>query len=40
VQGQNTGDTMADRYKLADALRDVLLEQASAGATRSTAMAF
>lgn len=40
VQGQNTGDTMADRYKLADALRDVLLEQASAGATRSTAMVF
>lgn len=40
VQGQNTGDTMTDRYKLADTLRDVLLEQMSAGATRSTAMAF
>lgn len=40
ISGQNTGDTMADRYKLADAVKDVLLEQASAGATRSTAFAF
>lgn len=40
ISGQNTGDTMADRYKLADTVKDVLLEQASAGATRSTVFAF
>ena len=36
VQGQNTGDTAADRQNLANALRDILLEQASSGSVRST----
>ena len=40
VSGQNTGNTAADRKALADALAEVLVEQASAGSTLSTASAF
>ena len=40
VSGQNTGSTAADRKALADALAEVLVEQASAGSTLSTASAF
>lgn len=38
VQGQNTGNTEADRRALADAIRDLLLEQSAAASYRSTAM--
>ncbi len=38
VNGQNTGDTAADRHALANAIRDILLEEASAASFRSTAM--
>lgn len=37
VNGQNTGDTAADRKALADAMRDIILEQAAAMSSRSTA---
>ena len=37
VQGANTGRTEADRQSMADAIRDILLEQVAAGAVRSTA---
>lgn len=40
VQGQNTGDSAADRKALGDAIRDILIEQASAGTVRSTARAY
>lgn len=40
VNGANTGRTQADRQALADTIRDILLEQAAAGATRSTARAY
>lgn len=40
ISGQNTGDSKEDRRRLANALRDVLLEEMSAGATRSTAAVF
>ena len=37
IRGQNTGDSKEDRRRLANMLRDVLLEEMSAGAARSTA---
>lgn len=39
VTGQNTGDTAADRKALADAMRDIILEQAAAMSSRSTVRA-
>ena len=36
VNGQNTGSTAADRLRLADTIRDVLMEQASSSATINT----
>lgn len=40
INGQNTGNTAADRQRLADTLRDVLLEQINAGSATTTARAF
>lgn len=40
VQGQNTGDTAADRKALADTIRDILIDQSSAGTYRSTARVY
>lgn len=40
ITGANTGHSEADRRALADALRDVLVEQASAGSSSSTAEAY
>lgn len=40
VHGQNTGDTAADRQALANAMRDILLEQAAAASVLTTARAF
>ena len=40
VSGQNTGNTAADRRWLADALRDVLLEQIAAGSSTTTSRTF
>lgn len=40
IQGANTGNTEADRRNMADAIRDILLEQTAAGAVRSTAQVF
>lgn len=40
INGANTGRTAADRQNLADAIRDILVEQAAAGAVRSTAGAY
>lgn len=40
VNGANTGRTQADRQALADTIRDIILEQAASGATRSTARAY
>lgn len=37
VNGQNTGHTAADRQDLANAIRDILIEQRASGSTRSTA---
>lgn len=37
VTGQNTGNTLEDKKALADALRDIILEQAAAMSSRSTA---
>lgn len=37
VNGQNTGHTAADRQNLANAIRDILIEQRASGSTRSTA---
>lgn len=36
VNGANTGHTAADRQNLANAIRDILVEQRAAGSTRST----
>lgn len=40
VTGQNTGNTAADRQNLANALRDILLEQVASGTTRATGRAY
>lgn len=40
VSGQNTGNTAADRKRLADSLRDMLLEQISSGSSKSTSFAY
>lgn len=40
VNGANTGHTAADRQNLANTIRDILIEQASSGSTRTTARAF
>lgn len=40
VSGQNTGRTEEDRRNLADAIRDILIEQAASGSVRTTARAF
>ena len=40
VSGQNTGNTAADRQRLADSLRDMLLEQISSGSSKSTSFAY
>lgn len=40
IKGQNTGDTAQDRQALADVLRDILIEQSSAGTYRSTARVY
>ena len=40
INGANTGRTAADRQNLADAIRDILVEQVAAGAVRSTAGAY
>lgn len=40
VTGQNTGNTAADRTNLANALRDILIEQVASGSVRSTARAY
>ena len=40
INGANTGRTAADRQNLANAIRDILIEQVSAGAARTTARAF
>ena len=37
VNGANTGWTAADRQSLANAIRDILIEQTASGSTRSTA---
>jgi len=37
VNGANTGRTNADRQLLANAIRDILIEQTSSGSIRSTA---
>lgn len=36
ITGQNTGNTAADRKNLADTIRDILVEQTSAGSTVNT----
>lgn len=40
INGANTGRTAADRQNLANAIRDILIEQVSSGAARTTARAF
>lgn len=40
VNGQNTGNTAADRQNLANTIRDILIEQVASGSTRSTARAY
>lgn len=40
INGSNTGRTAADRQNLANAIRDILIEQVSAGSARTTARAF
>lgn len=40
VNGQNTGNTEADRRSLANTIRDILVEQVASGSTRSTARAY
>lgn len=40
VNGANTGSTQADRQNLANAIRDILIEQTASGTVRSTARAF
>ena len=36
ITGQNTGNTQADRMNLANTIRDILIEQTSAGSTVNT----
>ncbi len=38
ISGQNTGRTAADRQSLANAIRDILIEQTAAGSVISTAV--
>lgn len=40
INGANTGRTAADRQNLANAIRDILIEQVSSGSARTTARAF
>lgn len=40
INGQNTGNTPADRQNLANTIRDILIEQVSSGSARTTARAF
>lgn len=40
VTGQNTGNTAADRQNLANALRDILVQQVAAGSVQTTAKTF
>lgn len=40
ISGQNTGDSAADRQALADAIRDILVEQVASGSVRTTARVF
>ncbi|WP_297233998.1 hypothetical protein [uncultured Flavonifractor sp.] len=40
INGQNTGNTAADRKALAAAIQEVLMEQIASTSVRSTAMAF
>lgn len=40
ITGQNTGNTPADRQNLANALRDILVQQVAAGSVQTTARAF
>lgn len=40
VNGANTGNTAADRQSLANAIRDILIEQAASSSFKSTAMVF
>lgn len=40
ISGQNTGNTAADRRNLANTIRDILVEQLSAGSVRTTSRAF
>lgn len=40
ITGQNTGNTVADRQNLANALRDILVQQVAAGSVQTTAKAF
>lgn len=40
ITGQNTGNTAADRRALANAIKDILVEQVAAGSVRTTARAF
>lgn len=40
VNGANTGNTPEDRQQLANAIRDILIEQAASGSVRSTAYAY
>lgn len=39
ITGANTGNTVADRQRLADQIRDVLVEQISSGSSRATTYA-
>ena len=40
ITGQNTGDTAADQQNLANALRDILVQQVAAGSVQTTAKTF
>ena len=40
ITGQNTGNTAADRRALANAIKDILVEQVAAGSVRTTARTF
>ena len=40
ITGQNTGNTAADRQNLANALRDILVQQVAAGSEQTTAKTF
>lgn len=40
ISGQNSGDSAADRRALADAIRDILVEQVASGSVRTTARVF